>query len=207
MLIFFRVLSVLYIAGIFLLADSPMVSDVATFNPYSLLHIPLYGILTFLLILSFPPKGKGSFGVTGVTNSTDPRDSIDPTNPSNPSNPITLLLAGSIALAVAIADEIHQAYLPNRDASVFDVFLDAVGIILCVVLIYKGRKQIKVDNLVKSRHSRENGNPGNSNDLKILDSCLRRNDKNLFFRLFTRPSRFINVIMLISRKTQKKVYD
>jgi type I restriction enzyme R subunit len=32
------------------------------------------------------------------------------------------------------------------------------------------------DGIVKSRHSRENGNPENSNYLKILDSCLRRND-------------------------------
>jgi hypothetical protein len=44
------------------------------------------------------------------------------------------------------------------------------------------------DNLVKSRHSRENGNPGNSKPSKTLDSCLRRNDKNFFFGLFTRPS-------------------
>ena len=44
------------------------------------------------------------------------------------------------------------------------------------------------DGIVKGRHSRENGNPGNSNYMKILDSCLRRNDKNLLFRLFTRSS-------------------
>jgi len=45
------------------------------------------------------------------------------------------------------------------------------------------------DGIVKSRHSRENGNPENSNYMKILDSCLRRNDKNLLFGLFTRTSR------------------
>ncbi len=33
------------------------------------------------------------------------------------------------------------------------------------------------DELVKSRHSRENGNPENSNYMKRLDSCLRRNDR------------------------------
>ena len=33
------------------------------------------------------------------------------------------------------------------------------------------------DGIVKSRHSRENGNPENSNYLKRLDSCLRRNDR------------------------------
>jgi len=31
--------------------------------------------------------------------------------------------------------------------------------------------------LVTSCHSRENGNPGNYNYPKTLDSCLRRNDR------------------------------
>ncbi len=46
-------------------------------------------------------------------------------------------------------------------------------------------KKMNIGKLVKSRHSRENGNPANLNYMKKLDSCLRRNDKNLFFRLFT----------------------
>jgi VanZ family protein len=114
MSIFFSILSILYIAGIFLFADSPMVSDVAPFNPFSLLHIPLYGILTILLVLSFRRK---------------------PSNPINPTNSINPLIAGLIALVVAIADEIHQAYVPGRDASVTDVFLDIVGISICLLLI------------------------------------------------------------------------
>jgi len=117
MSIFFSILSAAYIAGIFLLADSPMVSEAAPFNPYSLLHIPLYGILTILLVLSFRRKPS------------------NPINPTNPSNSINLLIPGSIALVVAIADEIHQAYIPSRDASVTDVFLDIVGISLCLLLI------------------------------------------------------------------------
>jgi len=47
---------------------------------------------------------------------------------------------------------------------------------------------VKYDGIVKSRHSRacarsasarrrENGNPENSNYMKTLDSCFRRNDK------------------------------
>jgi len=121
--IFFRVLSAAYIAGIFLLADSAMVSDVAPFNPYSLLHIPLYGILTLLLILSFSPQWE---------KFVNPTNSIDPINSKNPMN---YSVAGIIALVVAIADEIHQAYLPNRDASIIDVFLDIIGIILCMLII------------------------------------------------------------------------
>ncbi len=37
---------------------------------------------------------------------------------------------GVIALGVGIADEIHQAYVPGRDASITDVLLDFVGISL-----------------------------------------------------------------------------
>ena len=135
MFIFFRVLSCVYIAGIFLLADSPMVSDVAPFNPYSLLHIPLYGILTLLLILSFPTQRKRFVNPTNSGNSTNSINSINPSNLSN------YFVAGIIALVVAIADEIHQAYIPNRNASVIDVFLDVVGIVLCILVIQRVRRK------------------------------------------------------------------
>jgi len=148
---FFSILSVAYIAGIFLLADSPMVSDVTPFNPYSLLHIPLYGILTLLLILS---NWSSIF-----LNRSNPTNSINSTNSLNlsremrpapcsvktstsgslfhwgPTNSTNYFFAGMIALAVAIADEIHQSYLPNRNASIIDVFLDIIGIILCMLII------------------------------------------------------------------------
>jgi len=126
MRIFFSILSIAYIVGIFLLADSSMVSDLSSFNPYSLLHIPLYGILTFLLIFSFVPL------------------KFNPTNPSNPSNPTNpsnhrarFLLPGGIALIVAIADEIHQAYVPGRDASITDVLLDLCGITLVLFFFFR----------------------------------------------------------------------
>jgi hypothetical protein len=134
---FFSILSLAYIAGIFLFADSPVVSDVAAFNPYSLLHIPLYGILTILLVLSFRRK---------------PSNPINPTNPINLSrlpcneyvrgemrslfhwDSINMLIPGLIALGVAVADEIHQAYIPSRDASIIDVFLDIIGILFFIFL-------------------------------------------------------------------------
>ena len=125
--VFFASLSCIYIAGIFLFADSSVVSTLAAFNPYSLLHIPLYGVLTVLLIFSFMPlKFK-------LLNSINPRNS---TNAINATNTINLraryLLPGGIASVVAIADEIHQAYVPGRDASITDVLLDLVGIILVI---------------------------------------------------------------------------
>jgi len=130
MRLFFSILSTAYIAGIFLLADSPVVSDLAPFNPYSLLHIPLYGILTLLITFSFAPfKSKRN-------------------NAINAKNPINLhfLIPGIIALIVAIADEIHQSFIPTRDASITDVLLDAVGIVLAVVLILRIYKNQKAPN-------------------------------------------------------------
>jgi hypothetical protein len=128
--ILFSTLSAAYIAGIFLFADSPMVSDVATFNPYSLLHIPLYAMLTFLLIVSFSPQRKRFLNPTNSTN---------PTNSINSSDSRNLRIAGIIALVVAIADEIHQVYIPNRNASIIDVLLDMVGIGLCVLVARRFR--------------------------------------------------------------------
>jgi len=94
---FFFILSIVYISSIFILGGSPVVQHLSLFNPYSLLHIPLYGILTALLVISFMPLKI------------------------NPTNPIKLrtrfLLPGGIASIVAMADEIHQTSIPGRDGS------------------------------------------------------------------------------------------
>jgi len=53
------------------------------------------------------------------------------------------LIAGLIALGVAIVDEIHQSFIPGRDASIIDVFLDLIGITFILFLfhqIYEGKK-------------------------------------------------------------------
>jgi hypothetical protein len=139
----FSILSIAYIIGIFLFADSSVVSDLSAFNPYSLLHIPLYGILTFLLVLSFMPL---RFNLINLINPKNPTNSSTPSNSINPSNWRTyFLLSGGIALIVAITDEFHQAYVPGRDASVIDVLLDFVGIILVLffTIIFMRKKILK----------------------------------------------------------------
>jgi VanZ family protein len=50
------------------------------------------------------------------------------------------VLIGSL-LIVAIADEIHQAYIPSRDASITDVLLDAIGIVLALLIVYHAYKK------------------------------------------------------------------
>jgi hypothetical protein len=153
MRILFSILSMAYIIGIFLLADSSVVSDLAPLNPYSLLHIPLYGILTFLLIFSFVPlKFKLLNSINPINLSREMRPALwsvknysigslfhwDSTNAIHSSNlNARFLLAASIASVVAIADEIHQAYVPGRDASITDVLLDMVGIALVLVFAFR----------------------------------------------------------------------
>ena len=119
----FPLISIFYISGIFLLAGSPFISKIATFNLFSLLHIPLYGVLTLLLVFSIIPFGFSS------SNPTNP---IDQRNQKN-----RFLFAGLIALGVAVADEVYQTSIPGRDGSFTDVFLDAIGIALVLLPIHR----------------------------------------------------------------------
>ena len=109
---FFSILSAVYIFGIFYWADSPSISQIGVFNPYSLLHIPLYGILTFLLLRAVRSNFGGKFSSR-------------------------LLIAGVIAAVVGVLDEWNQYFIPGRDASVGDVLLDWIGIGLVIFLALK----------------------------------------------------------------------
>ncbi len=106
---FFTMLSAAYIFMIFYGADSPAVSQVGDFNPHSLLHIPLYGILTLLLILALRPN-------------------------SGRIETRRLIGAGLIALVVAVLDEYYQTFIPTREGSMTDVVLDGIGIGLAMGL-------------------------------------------------------------------------
>lgn len=152
---FFILLSAAYIAGIFLWADSSVVSELSAFNPYSLLHIPLYGILTVLLIFSLYPL-KLKKNVIGNANDPNvPNDQTDNamtqqrTNPINPLNPINYFVVGLVALIVAIVDEVHQSFIPSRDASIIDVFLDLIGISVALILLSKyNKKYERINHLI-----------------------------------------------------------
>ncbi len=110
---FLALLPAAYIFGIFFYADSPVVSQIAVFNPFSILHIPLYGILTFLLALTMRSSPAAN-------------------------SKIRFLPAALIAIGVAILDEFHQSSIPGREASIVDVFLDILGVSLALLLIKKG---------------------------------------------------------------------
>jgi VanZ family protein len=148
----FFLASLIYIGPIFFLAGSPVVSKLAAFNPWSLLHIPLYFIMTMLLLLSFlpiPPLSLKPWTPSSVTFSLNPKpETYRPGRPNRPNRPLPLGfrlspfayhpvfwgLPAIIAVVVAIADEAHQSLFPTRSASLGDVFLDLVGIALAIFL-------------------------------------------------------------------------
>jgi hypothetical protein len=142
MKILFSLLSLFYIAAIFILAGSPMVKTLSEFNPNSLLHIPLYGILAFLLVLSIVPISRRPKDLS-IQQSND---STRPTSKKRAGLIPRLFMVGWVALAVGIFDEVHQLYVPGRDASVTDVVLDMVGIALGLVLFF-GLVKTRVLNL------------------------------------------------------------
>lgn len=106
---FFTFLSAIYIFCIFYLAGSPVVSKIGEFNFYSLLHIPLYGILMILLLLAFASK---------------------------PETSRTSRYSGAACLAIAVGalDEYYQSFIPTREASLGDVLLDILGVVLVMIL-------------------------------------------------------------------------
>ena len=137
MRILFSILSLFYIAAIFILAGFPVAHTLSQFNPYSLLHIPLFGILAFLLIFSMVPIPWG-FKVSIQPGSDTRRLPSEETKDLK----LRFLIAGAIALVVAIFDEIHQLYVPGRNGSAMDVVLDLVGIAIALLLcsrLFKAR--------------------------------------------------------------------
>jgi hypothetical protein len=118
--ILFIFFSVGYIYIIFFLSDSSVAQTLSQFNPYSLLHIPLYGILTLLLYLSFKPN----LSIKNISN-IKPEEKLF----------LPFFLPPIISICVAILDEIHQLYIPFREASIGDIFLDSIGISITTILL------------------------------------------------------------------------
>jgi len=92
----FSIISATYVLGIFILPGVvPNSLLPGVWNPYILLHIPVYGILMIFLVLTFKPRTlfRGKVSPTGST-----------------------FLPGGIALVFGILNEFHQSFIPNRDA-------------------------------------------------------------------------------------------
>lgn len=120
-----RLVTLLYIAAIFMFADTSMVKDLSRFNPFSLLHIPLYGILSLLLIFSISSSSN-----TPLTHTKRLLNQVQVNEKG------IFYRAGVITSMVAIGDEIYQSYLPTRNASFIDLLLDFLGIVLALSLLH-----------------------------------------------------------------------
>jgi hypothetical protein len=125
--LFFAFLAAAYVVAVFLLAGSSVASALSRFNPYSLLHVPLYGVMAVLVLFSLlpfrpesPRPGTGERFWIGKLPVTIPVSRF--------------LTAGILCVAVGVADEFHQLNVPGRKGSVSDVFLDAVGTVVALVL-------------------------------------------------------------------------
>jgi VanZ family protein len=76
-------------------------------------HLTAYGVLYFLLFRAF--------------------HSIRPS--TNPPPTRLCLLAALVAVLYAVSDEIHQSFVPLRNATAQDVLVDSFGILLMYLLV------------------------------------------------------------------------
>jgi hypothetical protein len=100
-------------------------------------HVGVYGLLYFLLFRSFhsihgarvaPSSGKAA----GASPSISLRSRL---SSARVALARTHLFAGLIGLLYAISDEIHQYFVPLRNAAVRDVAIDSMGMLLVCILL------------------------------------------------------------------------
>ncbi|MBI2469461.1 MAG: VanZ family protein [Candidatus Rokubacteria bacterium] len=105
----YGLLTLTYVVGIYWLSSRPDLdprqSDLWIQLAANLLHVPLYGGLTFCLLQAISGGRAGE-------------------EPSRDLSALALLATASYAAL----DEWHQSFVPGRSASVGDLFLDFVGI-------------------------------------------------------------------------------
>lgn len=125
---FLIVLPLLYMAGIYHLSSISGAADAQATPFHSLfvllkpnvqnfLHIPLFGVLAWLW----------HFSLSAWTGSSSRRS----------------LLALTISFGYGILDELHQALVPGRFASLTDVALNGLGALVAVLLLFRHSKKLE----------------------------------------------------------------
>ena len=118
----YYVVVIAYMAGIYYLSSLPLSANQSKGISKStrqiitnIAHVPLYGILAFLLLRAFN-RGKNNLEHRSL---------------------ISYYLAFAIGTLFAISDEVHQSFVPGRTASLLDVLLDVLGIIAVLISVNK----------------------------------------------------------------------
>jgi len=96
-------------------------------NPYEFTHLPEYAVLSVLLYWALNKTRKSRKEIKGPCK---PRIFMN-----------TYFQSGAITGMVGSADEIYQLYLPNRAYTWYDIFLNILGGILGLLLIWGIRRQ------------------------------------------------------------------
>ncbi len=104
-------------ALIFYLSSFPSLPDYGSFDLMvkKLAHFTVYAILYFLLFRAF--------------HSTQPRQS--------PPGSRAYVYPAIIAVLYAISDEVHQSFVPFRNATIQDVIIDSTGIAAMGLVVKK----------------------------------------------------------------------
>jgi VanZ family protein len=114
--IIYSILALLYAAAIFILSSMPTIPLPSQYyelpSPDKLSHTALYFGLTILLCLSL----------------------------SNAANPIiserTIILSFTIGTVYGILDEVHQAFVPGRTATLIDIAFDILGTLVAIAIFW-----------------------------------------------------------------------
>lgn len=114
--IIYSILALLYAAAIFILSSMPTIPMPPQYyelpSPDKLSHTALYFGLGILLCLSF-------------RNATNPKISKR-----------TIMLSFIIGTIYGVLDEVHQAFVPGRTASLIDVAFNILGILIAIAIFW-----------------------------------------------------------------------
>ncbi len=114
----YRILAFLWMAVIFWLSSKQSLPTPDLFQGQDKLeHLFAYGLLGFLFTLSFPPGRTGSFHKR-------------------------LLVIVMFVGLYGFSDELHQFFVPGRDASVWDLSADIAGGFLSSLLLLHFRSRM-----------------------------------------------------------------
>ena len=116
-----RILALAWMGLIYYLSDRPSIDVEEFFSAQDkVAHAIVFGILAILYLLSMQRSTEGY-------------------------RLHRLWIAVGLTAAYGIFDEVHQAFVPNRTADVWDVVADTIGGLIAVYLVYRAVKSSRLE--------------------------------------------------------------